>query len=198
MSRINLQKEFLNLRLQGFSLSKIAEALGISLITAKRWNKILSSNINRDDESVALRKQIIEKQKEYFEFLDNTFVSIKSEILKYDAPRMPYDKLIVSAMKILNAINKMSPVRPSFSDNFIASIAEVDDDSGYSEEDSEEDSEVDSENDSLNDSNGSSGHYSITKNEENIENDIKNDTASDTAGIKRQNIKKHDIISQNY
>lgn len=140
MSRINLQKEFLNLRLQGFSLSKIAEALGISIVTAKRWNKALSANISRDDESTALRKKIIEKQKEYFEFLDLTFISLKSEIQKYDAPRMPYDKLIVSAMKILSAINKMSPVRPSFSDNLINSIAG-----------SEEEQDIDDGADSLND-----------------------------------------------
>lgn len=179
MSRINLQKEFLNLRLQGFSLSKIAEALGISLITAKRWNKILSSNINHDDESVALRKQIIEKQKEYFEFLDNTFISIKSEILKYDAPRMPYDKLIVSAMKILNAINKMSSVRPSFSENFIASIAD----------DCENDSNDNPCNNSEYNSKDNLNKKSKVNLKDNPENDSEigsNDTTSDTKGIKTQ------------
>ncbi len=175
MSRINLQKEFLNLRLQGFSLSKIAEALGISVITAKRWNKILSANISRDDESVALRKQIIEKQKEYFEFLDLTFYKLKSEIDKYDAPRMPYDKLIVSAMKILNAINKMSPVGPSFSDNFINSIA-------GSEDEQDNNSDIDSLNER--------GYAPDA--------DLLNDTTNDTSGIIRQTSENHNVTLKQY
>jgi len=175
MPRENIQNEFLNLRLQGFSLPKIAESLGISLITAKRWNKILSANISRDDESVSLRKKIIEKQKEYFEFLDNTFLSIKSEILKYDAPRMPYDKLIVSAMKILNAINKMNPASPSFSEKLLAYFGDTE-------------CEDDTRNDIIKDED--EARNDIIKDDDNSQNEIQcdkqNDTVLDTNGIKTQ------------
>jgi|WetSurMetagenome_2_1015567.scaffolds.fasta_scaffold221712_2 hypothetical protein len=119
MSNEDLKKQFVELRLKGMYLPKIAESLGISLVTAKRWNKIFNTPLPSEDNNdlQILRSKIIDKYKEYYEYLDTQFGKIKKETEKYESVKMPYDKLLASSMKILNAINRMNIMKPSYGEN---------------------------------------------------------------------------------
>lgn len=110
---LNTQLKFIRLRIAGKPLAEIAAALGVSLPTASRWNKMFKVDVMsaRSARIEALRQKIIDKYDSYFDFLDSQLEKIKAEIELHDEIAMPYEKCIKNSIKILEAQNRLNIFR---------------------------------------------------------------------------------------
>jgi hypothetical protein len=183
MNENNQHLKFINLRIKGFTLVKAAEILGVSVITAKRWNKALKDEIvfSKKEESAEIRKKIISKYQSYIDYLDSHFKKIQREIQNHENIFMPYDKMLFTSLKIIESINKIESFKTSISDTNDSLLFQ-------SLEDSVELSEDESIEESVDDSTKESEIVSAEKlnenSNDNLEIDITNNTISDseTAG----------------
>jgi hypothetical protein len=203
MNENNQHLKFINLRIKGFTLVKAAEMLGVSVITAKRWNKALKDEIvfSKKEESAEVRKKIISKYQSYIEYLDSHFKKIQREIQNHENIFMPYDKMLFTSLKIIESINKIESFKNSISDtndsilfqSLEDSVENSDDDTiEISEDESIEESETESQ-DKLNESSnqnpetGLSESKIIKSENNNITGERSkgkaNDTNNDTKGI---------------
>ncbi len=110
---LNTQLIFIRMRIAGKPLAAIAAAVGISLPTASRWNKMFKADIAaaKGARVEALRQKIVDKYSSYFDFLDSQLEKIKAEIVLHDEISMTYEKCIKNSIKILEAQNRLNIFR---------------------------------------------------------------------------------------
>lgn len=126
---LNTQMNFIRMRISGKPLAAIASALGISLPTASRWNKLYHADISfaRGASVEALRQKIMNKYNSYFDFLDSQLEKIKAEIELHDEISMTYEKCIKNSIKILEAQNRLNIFRKLSYKPFVDDSPEITD-----------------------------------------------------------------------
>ena len=104
-----LKKKFITLRIEGISLRKSAEILGISRNIAYIWDKKFRSRIidatKKDFDDPKEKLEI--SQKHRLEFLAEQFSKVKKEISHTHNLLQHYDDLVKVAVLILREIDKV-------------------------------------------------------------------------------------------
>ncbi|MDD5362884.1 MAG: helix-turn-helix domain containing protein, partial [Ignavibacteria bacterium] len=113
------QQKFIDLRLQGVSIPKVADKLGISLSTAKRWNRTYKDDILsiKNEELMNNKKIFFAKYDEMFEFLDSHLSRLKDHLQNNNEIFMSYEKTLLASLKIIDALNKIQSLKKMISES---------------------------------------------------------------------------------
>jgi hypothetical protein len=113
------QQKFIDLRLQGVSIPKVADKLGISLSTAKRWNRTYKDDILsiKNEELMNNKKIFFAKYDEMSEFLDSHLTRLKDHLQNNNEIFMSYEKTLLASLKIIDALNKIQSLKKMISES---------------------------------------------------------------------------------
>ena len=129
MERTPLKEKFIQLRVQGISLSKISELIKVSKPTLINWSKDFSLEIEnlKAIEIERIKKEFCFSNQENIEYLLMISQKIDKELANRDYAQISTEKLLSLSLNLKSQIHNISQVR--FKHNVVTSLCSWDDES---------------------------------------------------------------------